>query len=117
MAQYQIPPDLSEKEKIVGGLLTAYQLLSLIAGVAGTAIFSLLFFSFIGNAAIVIGAILFLPTGCIFAFKKMHGLTMLDYIKLKLAQRKKVKKLPNHKKEVDNFELSYLARDKIVKND
>ena len=33
MALYQVPTDISEKEKIVGGLLTAGQLISLLVGV------------------------------------------------------------------------------------
>ena len=114
MAQYPVPPDLSEKEKIVGGLLTAAQLICLIAGIGGMAIFSLVFFQFLNNIAIIIGAVVFLPLGCLFAFLKIKGLPLFTYLKLKSGHKKKVKKLPNHKKEVDDFELSYLARDKII---
>lgn len=114
MAQYNMPPDLSEKEKIVGGLLTAGQLICLIAGIGLMAIFSLLFFNFIGNVAIVIGAVVFLPLGCVFAFVKIHGLALMTYLRLKGVHKKKVKQLPNHKKEVDDFEISYLSKDKII---
>lgn len=117
MAQYAMPTDLSEKEKIVGGVLTAGQLVCLIAGIGGMAAVSLLLFPVIGNLSIILGSIICLPLGCLFAFLKVKGLSLFKFLKLKIQHKKKIKKLPNHKKEVDNFEISYLAREKIIRND
>lgn len=116
MNMYPVPPDLSEKEKIVGGLLTAAQLISLIAGIGGMAVVALTLFPVIGNVAIILGAVTFLPLGVVFAFVKVKGLPLLTYLRLKKKHKKKVKLLPNHKKEVDEFELSYLARNKIIRD-
>lgn len=115
--QYPVPPDLAEKEKIVGGLLTAAQLICLLVGVGVVAVISLTLFPLIGNVSIILGALIGLPGGCVFAFVKQHGLPLVTYLRLKAKHKKKTKLLPNHKKEVDDFELSYLARDKIINND
>lgn len=114
MAVYPIPPDLSEKEKIVGGLLTAAQLISIIAGIGGMALFSLVFYQMIGRAAIVIGAVVFLPLGCIFAFVKKKGLPLLTYLRLRKIHKSKVKRLPNRKMELDDFEIDYCEKKRII---
>ena len=99
MSAYQVPPDTSAKEKIVGGILTGQQLAWILAGVGADAVFSFITFGLFGNASIIIWSIIFLPIGVLFALKKMHELTLFDYIIRKIKHMKKVKHLPNIRKE------------------
>lgn len=112
MAAYNVPPDFSEKEKIVGGILTAAQLICIIAGIAGAALFSFITFSFLGTAAIIIGVIIFIPLGGVFALLKIKGLPLYTYIRLKQYHKTVTKQMPNYRTEADDFELSYLERKK-----
>lgn len=111
---YHVPPDMSEKEKIVGGIFTAVQLIWLIIGLGLAALISFTFFGLIGNAAIVIGILIGIPFGFIFALKKMHGLTMIDYLKLKRVHRQITKKLPNSRKSAQNFDINYNKVEKVL---
>jgi hypothetical protein len=110
MAAYSVPPDFSEKEKIVGGILTAAQLICIIAGIAGAALFSFITFSFLGTAAIILGVIIFVPLGGVFALLKIKGLPLYTYVKLKRYHKTIVKQMPNLRTEADDFQLSYKER-------
>lgn len=99
MGQYMVPPDTSAKEKIVGGVLTAAQLCWLLGGVGAGAIFAFLTFGLFGRGSIIIGT-LFLPVGGVFAFVKKHELTLFDYLLKRRQHNKKIKHLPNYRKEV-----------------
>lgn len=114
MASYNVQPDISEKEKIVGGLLNMGQLFCLIVGLGSGAIFSFLLFPIIGTASIVLGVLIFIPLGALFAFKKVQGLTLFDYLKRKRHHKKIIKKLPNKRKNVDNIELLYISKNKSI---
>ena len=116
MAMYPVPTDISEKEKIVGGLFTAGQLISLLVGVgiglgSGFGLMALTG----STIPLALCAILGIVGGGLFALLKIKGLSLMKYLKLKKKHKSKVKLLPNHKKEVDDFELSYLAIDRIIK--
>jgi len=115
MAVYNVPPDISEKEKIVGGILTSAQLICLLAGIGGAAIFSFIFFAIIKTAAIILGLIIFVPIGGAFAMVKVKGLSLFEYLKRKRYHKKIVKKIPNHRVEADDFELKYTTIKKIIK--
>lgn len=110
MAVYSVPPDISEKEKIVGGILTAAQLICILIGVGCAAVFSFLFFQIIGTAAIILGVIIFIPIGGIFALLKIKGLPLYEYLRLKKYHKTVTKKMPNYRAEADEFELSYLEK-------
>lgn len=110
MATYSVPPDISEKEKIVGGILTAAQLICILIGVGAAAIFSFLTFAFLGTASIIIGVIIFIPVGFVFALVKIKGLPLYSYLKLKKYHKTITKKLPNYRVEANEFELSYLEK-------
>lgn len=115
MANYSVPPDISEKEKIVGGILTAAQLICILIGVGGAALFSIIFFKLIGTAAIILGVIVFVPIGVAFALIKIKGLALYNYLKKKKYHKMVTKKMPNHRVEADNFELKYTSIKKIIK--
>jgi uncharacterized membrane protein YhiD involved in acid resistance len=83
MASYNVPPDISEKEKIVGGLLTFAQLIWLIVGVGITAVISMFLFAFLGNISIIVGVLIGIPFGICFAFVKVHTLSLAEYLKLR----------------------------------
>jgi hypothetical protein len=94
---YKIPPDTSEKEKIVGGLLNLNQLIWIIAGALTGAVITILTFNFLGNIAFFLGFIaiaLFIP----FVFYKKHDLTFFNYLKLKRKHKNKNKYLSNIRK-------------------
>ena len=64
--QYQIPPDIKEKEKIIGGLFTKTQFVFVVAAVICGLGFGYLAFKFTSNAIVfficlLIGAVPFLP--------------------------------------------------------
>ena len=107
MATYSVPPDFSEKEKIVGGILTAAQLICIIVGIACAALFSFITFAFLGTASIIIGVIIFIPLGGVFALLKIKGLPLYTYLRLKKYHKTIVKKMPNYRVAADDFELSY----------
>lgn len=110
MATYSVPPDISEKEKIVGGILTGAQLICILAGVGAAAIFSFATFAFLGTASIIAGVIIFIPIGGVFALLKIKGLPLYTYLRLRKYHKTVVKKLPNYRVEADDFELSYLEK-------
>lgn len=110
MAVYSVPPDISEKEKIVGGILTAAQLICILAGVGLAAIFSFITFAFLGTAAIIVGVVIFIPVGFVFALLRIKGLPLYTYLRLKKYHKTVTKKLPNYRVEANEFELSYLER-------
>lgn len=113
MTEFRTPTDISEKEKIVGGLLTAGQLIWIVVGIAITAVIGLVFAGMIGGASFIIGAIIGLPTGVAFAFVKRQKLPLLQYIRLKLARRKHKKHLVNHDPEIDDIEINYYAIERL----
>lgn len=115
MAQYQVPTDISEKEKIVGGLFTAGQLFSILIGTGAGLGLGFLTMAFGGPFFLALFAILGIAGGIVFAFLKIHGLPLMKYLNLRKKHLAKEKHLPNHKKEIDNFEISYLSVDKIIK--
>lgn len=104
MRLYRVSTDVSEKEKVIGGLLTLVQGVWL--GV-GMALFLLISFS-LGQIippvlAIILGLIVGGAVGGSFAFLKIRRMPLLEYIRLKVAFRSKTKYLINtlnYKKEV-----------------
>ena len=98
MAQYIVPPDTSEKEKIVGGLLTGGQLVWVLAGLGGWALFGLGLYGFMGKFSFIF-SFPFVPVAGVFAFYKKHELTFFDYLSKRREHRKKTKHLPNLRKE------------------
>ena len=113
MTEFKTPTDISEKEKIVGGLLTAGQLSWIAIGVGITVGIGLLLSGIMGGVGFIIGAILGLPTGVVFAFYKPHKIPMMQYLKLKIARRKNSPKLPNHDPEIDEIEFNYYAIERL----
>ena len=113
MTEFKTPTDISEKEKIVGGLLTAGQLIWIAVGVGITVGVGLLLSGIMGGVGFIIGAILGLPTGILFAFYKPHKIPMMQYLKLKMARRKNSPKLPNHDPEIDEIEFNYYAIERL----
>ncbi len=100
---YQVPPDMKEKEKIIGGLLNINQFFWLLGGfILGILLFIVTFVTTkIGVLSIIVG-ILGLSTGIPFALiKKMDGtMTLWEYIKRKRDLKKKSSKLINKRKDV-----------------
>jgi len=100
MKMYSVPPDMKEKEKVIGGLLNINQFFWVLGGlILGAVTFASLFAIVGGTLALIIG-ILLCFTGTPFALYKKNGLTLFQYIRLKRKFKKKVQKLPNKQKEV-----------------
>ena len=113
VTEFKTPTDISEKEKIVGGLLDAGQLIFLAIGVGITVGIGLLCSSFMGGTGFIIGAIIGLPIGIAFAFYKPHKIPLLKFIKLKIARGKHAKKLPNRNPDIEDIELDYFAIERL----
>ena len=87
---HYIPPDTSEEEKIVGGILTKTQLIWIILGAGIGIIFALVGYALIG----IIGFILVFPPigyGIYFATKKVENMTLFQYLIYKHRYKKKTK--------------------------
>ena len=94
MRSYTIPADINEKEKIIGGILNINEFLWVLSGfVLGLIVFAALT-PLLGQAAIVVGALV-VPTGVPFVLVKKEGLTLFEYLKRKREFKSKVKRLPN----------------------
>lgn len=107
MREYKTPTDISEKEKVVGGILTAGQLIFVLIGIFIMVTIGLSLYTTIGFASFIIGAVLGLPLGIVFSFYKPHKIPLLRYIRLKTARRKNAPRLPNHNPDIDDIELNY----------
>ena len=114
MQEWKMPTDISEKEKIVGGIMTAGQLLYLAIGLGITVGFGLIFVGIIGKISFIIGGLIGIPFGVVFAFVKIKKqLTVGQYIRLKISKSKQTKVLVNHRTELDNMEFNYFEKEKI----
>lgn len=98
MRNYSVPPDINEKEKVIGGVLNINQFFWLLGGFVLGVIMFIITFSFLGKFSLFIGAI-FSLTGVPFVVIKPKGLTLFEYLKRKQKFKKKTKYLPNIKKD------------------
>ena len=122
MASYQVPPDTSAKEKIIGGFLSINQLIWVLIGLAaGVALGSFLKL-FMGQAGLVIGIIPGLIFAFIFCFVKIHQLTVWQYITYSQKQKKRTKQLPNIRMEGmtqeekdELYTLNYKISNRVLK--
>ena len=93
---YQMPPNTSEKEKAIGGILTFSQFGWLILGLIICLIIFAFCYLFTGDkvVGIVLGAP-FLPIGVPFAFYKKYEMSLFRYLKLNKVFKSKTKQLIN----------------------
>lgn len=98
MRSYTVPPDINEKEKIIGGILNINQFFCLLGGFILGAVMFVITFPLFGKFSLVIGGI-FALTGVPFVIIKPKGLTLYEYLKRKQKFKKKAKHLPNIKKD------------------
>lgn len=101
MTQWKVPPDTSQKEKIVGGVLTAVQLMWMILGLGIAAGLGLFFANIMGIPGLVFGIIIGVGVGCFFCFYKKQGIPIFTYIRLNIKHNRKVKHLI-HKQSISN---------------
>ena len=93
---YDIPPDTSEKEKAIGGILTFVQFGWLIGGlVLGLLIFLILYIPTQSYILAGIFAVPFALTGIPFAFYKKYEMPLLTYLRTRKKFNGKTKKLLN----------------------
>lgn len=93
---YQMPPDTSEDEKIVGGILDKSQLGWVVLGGGVGAFFTIPLFQYLSLASILF----FVPpfgVGVYFALKKVEGMTLFKYLIYKHKFKKKTKGYVNYK--------------------
>lgn len=95
MSTYNMPPDTSAREKIVGGILDVGQLFFLLIGLAIGLGIGLVLKGALGIAGMVIGIVPCVAVGLVFGFFKIKGLTVVQYLKYKRKHKYKTKKLPN----------------------
>lgn len=105
MLEYQMPPDISEREKIVGGVLSAGQLLWMVGGVAIAVAISISLNKALGVASFIIGIPIGGAFACLFAFVKPHKIPFARYLKLKIRHQRQIKHLVNHDSVKDSYDL------------
>jgi hypothetical protein len=97
---YPIPPDMNEKEKVIGGILNINQFFWMLGGLLIGASLSAIFVKMFGGAFGLVLALPFCLLGTPFAIYKKNGLTLYQYLTYKRKFKKKVHKLPNIQKEM-----------------
>lgn len=100
MRSYIVPPNTNEKEKVIGGVLNINQFFWVLAGLLIGGLVIILTHKILGQFSIVLGLV-FASSGLPFVLYKKNDLTLFQYITLKRKFDKKVKKLPNRRKEVE----------------
>ena len=98
---YQIPPDMKEKEKIIGGILNLQQFFWILIGMIIGAGFFAASFSIIGGIPALVIALLLCLTGVPFVVYKKNGLTLFQLLRYRRLFKNKVHQLPNIRKEED----------------
>ena len=97
---YNVPPDTSEKEKAIGGILTFAQFGWLIAGVIlGLLVFVLTKLIIDNTIFNLICAIPFACIGLPFAFYTKYEMSLVKYLREKKKFKQKNKQLINTRKE------------------
>ncbi|WP_214688540.1 MULTISPECIES: PrgI family mobile element protein [unclassified Exiguobacterium] len=101
MNLYQVPPDVKEKEKVIGGLFDWGQFFWMLGG-AGIAIvlFSVSYMTLNSEIFSLILGVIGLTTCLPFVFVKKKGLTLFRYLTLKRKLRSQKGDLANKRKEV-----------------
>ena len=93
---YEIPPDTSEKEKAIGGILTFVQFGWLIGGFIIAMFVFLLFY--LPTKSYIIAGIVAVPVALIgvpFAFYKKYEMSFIKYLMVKRKFKSKTKQLLN----------------------
>lgn len=101
MSQYVVPPDIREKEKIIGGILNIYQMFWAIGGIVlGGSLFAIIYLvtkvAILAGIIGIIGIALALP----FIFYKKNDLTLYQIIFFNYKFKNKTKHLPNKRREL-----------------
>jgi hypothetical protein len=100
MRVYQIPPDMNEKEKVIGGILNINQFFWVLGGlILGAIVFAGVFLILGAQIGAVMGLLACL-SGFPFVIYKKNGLTLYQYLTYKRKFNNKVQKLANIRKEV-----------------
>lgn len=95
---YRIPPDTSEQEKAIGGILTFIQFFWLLGGaVLGIMTYLLMYLMFRSHFVGIFFALIVASSGLPFAFYKKKEMTLFEYLKKKSKFKKKSKKLINRR--------------------
>ena len=91
MERRSVPPDTSEREKIIGGLLDIHQLCWLAGGVLILGVVPcILMKDTIGVPGLILFLIIGLAFGASFAFVKIKGLPLFSYLKYKMKFKKSI---------------------------
>lgn len=93
--QWNVPPDTSQKEKIVGGLLTAGQLVWMILGLGIAALLAVILVPVMKIVGLVVALVIGIGFGVFFCFYKKHDIPIFTYLRLKRKHATKTSKLPN----------------------
>ncbi|WP_368262755.1 PrgI family mobile element protein [Clostridium disporicum] len=95
---YRIPPDTSEEEKAIGGILTFTQFFWLLGGgVLGVFSYLLMYLLVRSHFIGIFFAVIVASSGLPFAFYKKKEMTFFEYLKKKSKFKKKSKKLINRR--------------------
>lgn len=113
MATYPIPPDIREKEKIVGGIFTVSQTLILVAGIAVSFLFINILYNLSGNIVVgLIGAVPMLPVAWL-ALKKKHEYGDVEMVQYFIF----LHKFKKSRKEYPNINENFQKGSEVEKNE
>lgn len=100
MAQYQVPPDTKEKEKVIGGLLNWVQFFWLLAGFVLALILAFIAYTLFESVIIsIVMALIGFGTSVPFALVKRMDMPLFTYLRRKHLLKKKTKNLINMRKD------------------
>ena len=99
MASYNIPPDTSAKEKIIGGFLSIAQLMWVLIGIAFGCLIGFILKPALDMTGFIIGLVPGLAGAAIMCFVKIHQLTVWQFITFTQKHKKRTKQLPNIRME------------------
>lgn len=97
--QHPVYPDMNEKEKIFGGILTAPEFAWIVSFLILGVLFGLLSVKAIGAIGLIV-AVPFCIFGLFMAFYKKHDMSLFKYLRLKHKHKKRPKEFPNKRKGI-----------------
>lgn len=106
---HNLYPDLKEKEKIFGGLLTMSQVGWIAGGAVTGVIVCVLLLIVVGKISFILLPV-FIAAGCVFAFRKVNELTLFRYLRLKQRYKTKNHEFAN-RRQCKTFSATMILED------
>lgn len=96
---YKIPPEVAEREKVIGGFLDLGQIIWLVIGLAIAALTFISTFAIFGSKGSLFISLFPIGVSLIFVFYKKEGLSYFTYLRYNWKHNQKTHYLPNVRTE------------------